>query len=174
MSVAAEALRFLNRLQGVDCKPPSVMMEIDGLRYTSSKIPASIMLDLMPRVVSMLGAGATRAIALGQAPDSETVTHMIAGIADRAARDGLSGLVMDLLSRVKVNRTRSNPDDGGPVLEYFDTHFAGEYGHLLKVCVFAVAHNLRGPTYGDQPNTGRPKQSEASEGQTPSTAESEP
>lgn len=41
----------------IDCKPHEVQYEIDGLRYTSTKLPAATALDLMPRLVRLTGHG---------------------------------------------------------------------------------------------------------------------
>lgn len=139
------AMTFATALSGVDCKPRTVQHTIDDLVYTSTKVPASIGLELLPRVTALLGAGLTRAIATGDAADLDA--GAVVRVADRAMRDGLVPLVRDLLQRMKCSRTPAYPN-GGDVLADFDEHFAGEYLHLAKVCAFALAHNFRGPTYG--------------------------
>jgi hypothetical protein len=57
--------------------------------------------------------------------------------------------VRDLLSSMQCG----SREPGGPVVGALtpavaDVHFAGEYIHLIKVCVFSLAHNYRGPTLG--------------------------
>lgn len=141
-----EALDFLTRLNAADMKPSTVQFEIDGLMYTSTKLPASLGLEVWPRVTALLGNAMTRAVVTGDVADMD-IGQSLVGLADRAMRDGLVPLVRDLLSRMKCNKLRSS-GQGGDVLGDFDAHFAGDYAHLLKVCVLALSHNLRGPTYG--------------------------
>lgn len=141
----ASALLFAKALGELNCKPRVLQLEIDGLMYTSTKLSASVGLDLWPRVTALLGAGLARAIATGSiaAVDANALLR----VADRAMRDGLLPLVRDLLQRMQCGKLHSTGKPG-KVLDDFDEHFAGEYGHLLRVCAFALIHNLRGPTYG--------------------------
>ena len=136
----ASATAFEQRLAREDLKRSTVQVEIDGLMYTSTKLPASIGLEIWPRLIALFGAALTRAMATGEGID-------FLGLASRAMDDGLMPLVRDLLQRMQCNKLRST-GKGGRVVKDFDEHFAGEYGHLLRVCLLAVAHNLRGPTYG--------------------------
>lgn len=141
----AAVLAYAQELKGVDFKPGTVQHAIDGLMYTSTKLPCSVGIELWPRLVALFGAAMTKAVATGDVEDAGD--GMLLGLADRAMRDGLLPVVRDLLARMKCGqlRTTSKPGD---VLPAFDEHFAGEYIHLVKVCAFAVAHNLRGPTLG--------------------------
>lgn len=143
--VLGSVLEFVTDLQRVDMKPRQVQWKIDGLVYTSTKLPATIGLEIWPRLAALIGAGLTRAIATGDAGD--LTGEMLLRIATRAMNDGLVPLVKDLLGRMKCGKL-AGTGKPGDVLDDFDEHFAGEYGHLLKVAAFAVAHNLRGPTYG--------------------------
>lgn len=144
--LSADVLAYAAKLKAVDCKPRVVQLEIDGLMYTSAKLPASIGLELWPRLVALLGSALTRSLATGDV-DGIDVSAVFIRVADRAIRDGLLPLVRDLLQRMQCNKlyTTGAP---GKVVDDIDEHFAGEYGHLLRVCAFALAHNLRGPTLG--------------------------
>jgi hypothetical protein len=143
--LATGAKAYLAQLAAVDCKPRTVQMRIDGVMYTSSKLPASIGLELWPRLTALCGSALVRAVATSDMSGFDA--RVIVAVADRAMRDGLVTTCTDLLKRVQCEKTPSQPD-GGHVIDDFDEHFAGEYGHLLKVCAFALAHNLRGPTFG--------------------------
>ncbi len=136
---------FVRKLGMTDMKPKIVTLSIDGLKYTSAKLPASTGLEVWPRLTALLGVTFTRSIATGSLQGA--TPDVFVRIADRAMRDGLAPLVTDLLARMQVNRLAGLAKDG-PVMDDFDEHFAGEYLHLVKVCVFAIAHNLRGPTLG--------------------------
>lgn len=151
-----EAASFATALAKRDMKPGVVQVEIDGLVYTSQKLPASVGLALWPRLVSLLGRGVTEALATGDVDNVDWLSTLIR-ISDRAMQDGLGPIVAGLLARMQCNKRRGFTD-GGPIGpgdgSAFDEHFAGEYLHLLKVCVLAVAHNLRGPTYGRHSSSG--------------------
>lgn len=141
----AELLSFAEKLKNQDCKPRVLQMEIDGLMYTSSKLPASIGLELWPRVMALFGSAVTKAVATG---DTEDVgAQALLSVLDRAMDDGLLPLVRDLMQRVQCNKLYTTQQPGA-VLSDFDEHFAGEYIHMLKVAAFAVMHNLKGPTLG--------------------------
>lgn len=138
-------LEFIRKLGTVDVKPSMVQLEIDGLVYTSTKLAADDGLEIWPRVLGLIGPALTRAIAMGE--DFEPTADMLTAIADRAQRDGLTPLARMLLVRVQCNAIRPTGAQGD-LLPHFGSHFAGEYVHLLKVCMFALSHNLRGPTLG--------------------------
>jgi len=124
----ASGLAFVEVLKDVDCKPGIVQLAIDTddqgapLVYTSAKLPASVGLELMPRVTTLIGSALTRSVVTGDGAFDATV---IVRIADRAMHDGLVPLVRDLLQRVQVSRYRGGPG-GGRLLPKFDDHFAGE------------------------------------------------
>jgi hypothetical protein len=141
----ASALAFGEELKALDCKPAFVQLKIDGLVYTSTKLPASRGLELWPRVTALLGAALARAVVTGDG--SGIGADAILRLAERAMTDGLLPLVRDLLSKTDCSNV-GRTGKAGRVMDGFDDHFSGEYGHLLKVCVLALTHNLRGPTYG--------------------------
>jgi hypothetical protein len=137
--------KFATQLAQINVKRKTVQHKIDGLCYTSTKFAASTGLEIWPRITALLGAAFTRSIATG---DMGGVTaDVFVRVADRAMTDGLVPLVRDLMQRLKVD-VLDGDTGGGDVLDQFDEHFAGEYGHLLRVCAFVIAHNLRGPTLG--------------------------
>lgn len=144
---SAELYAYWKSLADVDFKPSTVQIKLDGLVYTSTKLAAATGVNLWPRVVSLLGAGTTRLVA-GAGNDTPTVDWWaaITIIADRATRIDFVGLIKELLDRMQCNALRGGGE--GKVVPAFDTHFSGEYVHLLKVCALALAHNFRGPTLG--------------------------
>lgn len=151
-TVYAQALlAFAAELRAVDLKASTIQHKIDGVCYTSSKFPARTGLELLPRVTTLVGAGLLRLVATGEAETMpiDRLAFALVAIADRAMRDGLVPLVLDLLGSTQCGAFR----DGGQgkiTPDKFDTHFAGEYVHLLKVCALALAHNFRGPTFGSR------------------------
>lgn len=147
---------LLAKFAALDLRANTVQCEIDGLVYTSTKWPARVGLEIAPRVAALVGAGVMRLVmsgARGDDIDLDQVMGAIVQLSDRAIRDGLVPLVLSTLANTQCNRLRGEmTGDGqpkaGPVADSFDSHFAGEYGHLLAVCLFVLVHNLRGPTLG--------------------------
>lgn len=144
---SAELYAYWLSLASVDCKPSTIQATLDGLVYTSTKLAAGTGVALWPRVIALLGAGTTRLLA-GAGGDTPSVDWWaaITVIADRAVREDFLGLCKALLERVQCNALRGGGE--GKVVPAFDTHFSGEYLHLLKVCALSLAHNFRGPTLG--------------------------
>lgn len=141
----SELLLFAEQLKKQDCKPRILQMEIDGLMYTSSKLPASIGLELWPRVMALFGSAMTKAIATGETED--VGAQALLSVLDRVVDDGLLPLIRDLMQRIQCNKLYTTQQPGS-VLSDFDEHFAGEYMHMMKVAAFALMHNLKGPTLG--------------------------
>lgn len=146
---AKALLAFAAEMRAIDLKPSTIQYKIDGICYTSTKFPARTGLELMPRVTTLVGAGLLRLVATGEAESMpiDRLAHALVAIADRALRDGLVPLVLDLLGSTQCGAFRDG-GEGKITPDKFDTHFAGEYVHLLKVCALALAHNFRGPTFG--------------------------
>lgn len=148
---AKALLAFASEMRSIDLKPSTIQHKIDGVVYTSTKFSARTGLELLPRVTTLVGAGLLRLIATGEAeglPIDRLALALVA-IADRALRDGLVPLVLDLLGSTQCGAFRGG-GDGKITPDKFDEHFAGEYLHLLKVCALALAHNFRGPTFGSR------------------------
>ena len=144
-SALAGLLSHAKRLASISLKGKRVSLEIDGLRYTSTKLPALAGLELWSRLLAMLGADMLRALVTGSL-DGVTM-DALARAAVRSTQLGLSEAVRDLLAGVEVNEL-AGLKSPGPVGDDIDGHFAGEYMHLLKVCQFVMAHNLLGPCRG--------------------------
>ena len=148
----AQALvAFAAELRAVDLKASTIHHKIDGVNYVSTKFPARTGLELMPRVTTLIGAGLLRIVATGETETMpiDRLAFALVAIADRAMRDGLVPLVLDLLGSMQCGAFRDG-GEGKITPDKFDTHFAGEYVHLLKVCALALAHNFRGPTFGSR------------------------
>jgi hypothetical protein len=144
--VEAAALALAAKLGAVDFKPNVVQVEIDGLTYTSQKFAATVGLEVWPRLLAMVGSSVTRTVARGDF--GSLGRAIVLGVMERAASEGIVSLVRDLVKNVSCDRLRVVPPKAGKVLDVFDEHFAGEYGHLLKVLALAIMHNLAGPTLG--------------------------
>lgn len=152
----------------------TVSEEIDGITYTSTKLPTTKGLKIMARTVAMVGESGLRAIVVG----SKVVQSMIRGagpnvlsaaveVAENLGRD--PGFPLDLLTGVKCSALR--PAGEGPInAQNFEAHFRGEYMHLLGVCEFVLKHNFTGFTLGSHSTDGSPSsQSEKTSTDDPSS-----
>ena len=146
-SIALRIAAFGKSIAGVDMKPSQVQFAIDGLTYTSTKMPASTGLEIWPRLIALVGSTQLKRIATSDGLD---IGATLVSFSQQAMNDGLLPLCLDLLGNVQCGALRlpGAANQSGPVAPHFDQHFSGEYEHLLKVCAFAVVHNLRGPTLG--------------------------
>lgn len=140
-------LSFTHSLKDVDLTQPTVQHKINGLVYTSTKLAIPTGLSVGERGASLIGPSLFRALAVGDGVEMRV--DLLTPLADRAVQHGLYSLARDLLSRCKVNAYRHQPGSkGGDLAGEMDEHFAGEYPHLFRVCLFVLAHNFRGPTLG--------------------------
>jgi hypothetical protein len=146
---AKALLAFAADLRAVDLKPSTVQHKLDGVMYTSTKLPARVGLELLPRITTLLGAGMLRLVATGEGEglSIDRLAAALVATADRALRDGLVPLVLELLANTQCGALRDG-GEGKFTPDRFDSHFAGDYLHLLKVCALVLAHNFRGPTFG--------------------------
>lgn len=142
----ADLYTFWTSLKQVDLKPSTIQHGVDGLMYTNTKLPAMKGLALLPEVTALLGHGLMRVIASGESMGAVDSTAAIVVVSERAARGDFPKLCKDILESTQCNALRGGGE--GYVVKGFDTHFAGEYLHMLKVCALSLVHNYRGPTLG--------------------------
>lgn len=127
--------------------------EIDGLVYETKTFPATEGLVLLPRLIALLGEQvfnlvfATNEEQMGGLMADPTVMGAImVRIAERAAEnDGLL-VCKDLLKYTTCDKVQIG--DGvfpSSVHTHFDNHFAGNYGHLLKVCAWVARATFVNP-----------------------------
>jgi hypothetical protein len=138
----------VKEVQALDLKPHKVFMEIDGLTYDSTKLPASVGLEILPKVVSLMGSVSTKSLMLGHLEEVDP-QELLLRVAFQAMQIGLAPLLKDLLASTNVS-SLANTGAHGNCGKAFDSHFSGEYLHLMKVAYFVGCHNLSGFTRGAQ------------------------
>lgn len=125
--------------------------EIDGKKYKCKTFPTSEGLVILPKIISLLGEKiANLVFAAGEEgmaslmEDQKTMAAIMVNIAERAEEnDGLL-VLRDLMKYTTYMRRHQEPkskDNPNPavveisesVYNNFDTHFAGNYMHLLNV-----------------------------------------
>lgn len=147
---------------------------IDGLVYTSSKLPTMRGLAMLGRLAVALGEQGLRLIAtnvvslrssfsaaIAKPQLFTAVVQIMQGLNDDA------NLIPDLLAQVKCNKIRPAGKPGELTRSAIDQHFMGEYPHLLEVVQFVVSHNLAGFTLGSLSTSGSRSSSETTT-ETPS------
>lgn len=137
--------------------------EIDGKLYRCKTFPASEGLVILPKIVSLLGDKVANLVfAAGEEgaqklmDDRKIMTTVMVNIAERAEEnDGL--LVLRDLMRytVYVRKHQEKPSQENPkpavveipekVADNFDTHFAADYMHLLRVAMWVGRASFGNP-----------------------------
>ena len=142
----------------------TVIEPIDGIIYTSTKLPTGKMLRLLSRTVKMLGEHGLQALiglkakALADKVPNlvlQTQPRLYSAIVQMAYGVGEDpDLPRDLCAQLKASFLRPVNDKGGSVQPAFDAHFAGEFPHLFAVLTFVLSHNLMGFTLGSLSMSG--------------------
>jgi hypothetical protein len=130
-SFAAGLASFVKSLDAKAMRPRVVQLNIDGITYTSTKLSARVGWELLPRLGTLLGSALP--YIMGDASGQDFDVAVIEAVSSRAMADGLMPLTSDLLAEIQCNKLNGIDDQIGSVLPDFETHFAGEYVHLLKV-----------------------------------------
>ena len=138
----------------------TVQETIDGIVYTSDKLPTTTGLIIWPRLIRLLGEQLLAAVITGNLSvfeDDETgELSAIAAmrVAERADEIDFPDLARRLLANIRANKVNRIDGNEGLIADHFDEHFSGEYLHLIKVLVFAAQHNIMGPTLGSLLKSG--------------------
>lgn len=120
--------------------------EIDGITYETTTLPATVGLSVFPRLVALLGdkilplvfeVGGEGLEALFK--DSKVIGVLISNIAERATSKMAEGedpmsVLRDVLVKTTADKVRiGSTEVQGSVHKSFDSHFAGDYRHLIAV-----------------------------------------
>lgn len=143
---------------------------IDGVNYTTSTYPAMLGLELMGRMSRCVSASHLKLLVHEDMDGSLSVEQLTSLLSDpatiaqiglhviqRAAELGDMKLARDLLAftespdGIQIGAAKAK----GSVHEHFDDHFAGRYGHMLKVCIWAARVGFGAPLdVGPSKSTG--------------------
>lgn len=128
---------------------------IDGIVYTTTTLPASDGLRIMPRLVALLGDALVGLIFAtdedqrdGLLEDPKILAAVVTGIATTAAESEVGGLMVikDLLRTTQADRVAiGDAEVPGSVHTHFDLHFAGRYKHLVEVAMWVGRVNFFAP-----------------------------
>jgi hypothetical protein len=136
---------FLAEVRALDLSQPQVALDIDGLTYRSQKLGALKGMALFPRLVQVFGP-LLDSIMLPESGQLDS--GVIMRVASMAAEDNaLPKICQDMLANVTVSEIKG-VGTAGAVAKHIDTHFAGDYIHLVKVLIFSAMHSFMGPTRG--------------------------
>lgn len=143
-----DLVAFAAEIDAINLRDSQIIVTVDGLTYTTTKLPCSKGVEIWTHLSALLGP-VFPAIVTGKFAGLDP--RVVGKVSEQALRLGIVPVLKDLLRSTVVDFLRSGgvmSEKGGNVSMHFDTHFAGEYVHLIKVCMLAVAHNLRGPSLG--------------------------
>lgn len=149
MSILDDLQAFAAEVQALPLRDNQIVHTIDGLVYTSTKLPCEKGLDVFFATLSIVGRGLMHRVSTGDLAGLDL--SVLAALAEQAIRHGAVGVAKELLGQTTCGTLRSGGQVGqlgGNLKAHFDAHFSGEYLHLLKVAIFVMAHNFRGPTLG--------------------------
>ncbi len=129
---------------------------IDDVGYSTVTLPASQGLILLPQLLSMFGEAMVGLfIATDEKQkeklleDPKVIGTLVARIAKGAADSEFGGLLIlkELLKKTECSDLNIGDAEGvpGSVYKNFDVHFAGKYGHLLRVCMWVAKVNFMQP-----------------------------
>jgi len=151
-----------------------VTESVDGIRYTSTKLPTMAGLNLMGRTGIALGEHGLRTLVLAKVSTLDAImAEVIAGTAvSRVVAAGLVQLARGLVDDPELARElcQGLKTETGAVADRFESHFSGEYPHLFKVLAFVLRHNFMGFTRGSL-STGGSHTSDATPTDAPSGSE---
>jgi hypothetical protein len=142
----------------------TVTEHVDGIPYTSTKLPATKGINVLARVIQVTGETGLQLLIKSQVGDLMNAAMALPSATASAlvrVAAGLSedpGLMRDILGPVKCGALRIGGDAKveGVLADHFDSHFAGEYLHLAKVLAFVLGHNFLGFTLGFLSTSGSP------------------
>ena len=143
LSFVSDLQLFVEALKTASPKDKQVQREIDDLVYTSTKLPASVGLEVLVK----LGNIVAPVFDSTDSSVSQAYTQALLKFLEKLAEEGVSPLLKTILTRTQCNKLATT-GAGGYVKDDFDEHFSGEYVHLLKVVIFVLWHNLLGFSRG--------------------------
>ncbi len=116
---------------------------IDGITYTTTTMPATRGLQILPKLVDLVGEdGITLLMATTDEDQNslmanrEIMAALVTGIASRATEGGLL-VLKELLELTTCDKIKIGDNYiEGSVYKNFDDHFAGRYMHLISVAIW--------------------------------------
>ena len=135
---------------------------IEGVSYTTTTLPATRGLLILPRLIALfgepilklifttsqeLGEGDDAGEAMGELlQDPKVMATILHGMAANAAEDNGLLVIKDLMMSTEADKARMGEAEvQGNVHQHFDTHFAARYTHLAQVAMWVASCNFIGP-----------------------------
>lgn len=131
---------------------------IGGRTYTTRPLPGRVGFDLMARMISYAGedivtlmfavAEDKRNEALGNAAIQAKMIHEFCSnaIASRHGTERPTDILFELMASTTCDQIQlGDTTIKGNVQKHFDSHFAGDYSHLMEVVQFVGEVNFAGP-----------------------------
>lgn len=122
---------------------PTTSFSVDGRDYATTLLPAREALVLLPKLGALIGRDlvslmlATKDLdSASLLEDPETLGAIISTVAENAAKGNGLLLLHELMRHTTCKQIQlANSVVEASVYDAFDTHFAGEYMHLINVAI---------------------------------------
>lgn len=143
---------------------PTTTYTVKGREYTTTLLPASESLVLLPRIITLLGKELTQLLlATDNKPpapgvksplevllaDPEVMAATFHTICTNAMKQGGDGLLLlrDIVRHTTCKHVQLAESIGeAPLIDAFDEHFAGELMDLMLVCIYAARASFTKPS----------------------------
>ena len=129
--------------------------EIDGRDWTVQAFPATKGLDVLARLLNLVGKSVGRTLGSFDGDltkiDAKVVGEAFGELAERLSDGKVVELIKALVSQVRVSEVDGDGNRTGkdlPVAGQFDVLFMQDYATLFKVCAFVLEVNYKLPLAG--------------------------
>ena len=126
---------------------------IAGKTYTTKTLGSDQGIPIMFKLLRLIPQEAMKAIMGDEDPDDPNsfqndpsqVLLLLQHIAKQDKELNIAELCKELLITTECQQVRIGDNEvPGKLSDHFDTHFAGDYGHLLSVCIWVATVNFFG------------------------------
>ncbi len=128
---------------------------IGGITYTTTTLPATKGLVIMPRVLKLFGATILKILFEAESDedrqallsDPQVIAALLTEIAGNAAEDNGLLVVVDILQTTTADKVKIGDTTVSDVrvTDHFDEHFSGRYAHLAEVTMWVASCNFGEP-----------------------------
>jgi hypothetical protein len=133
---------------------PTTTFTVNGREYTTTLLPASESLLLLPRIIALLGAEITGLLLAGHVEpllgDPEQLGATLYTISSNAVAQGpdsLRRLMFDVVRHTTCKHVQLAESIGeAPLVNVFDEHFAGELSDMFQVFIQAARASFTKPS----------------------------
>ncbi len=131
---------------------PTTQFVVDGTTYTTRLMSATESLDMLPRLIRLLGRRLVHILLSTKSEelavmlqDPEVIASMLATVAENAKEEPLT-IMRDLLRNTKFEKQASENTVQASAFSEFDEHFSGHMMRLVMVSMQAARASFTRPS----------------------------